>query len=615
MCGIVGYLEAQGLRSQDEARRRLEGMRDRLRHRGPDDQGSWIAPSGCVALGHRRLSILDLSPHGRQPMASTDQRYHLVYNGEVYNYRELRRELAECGHSFRGHSDTEVVLAAFCQWGPEASLARLNGMFAMALWDSQRQSLLLARDRFGKKPLYYGRVGEAWVFASELKALRTLPEFANGIDRSALTLYIRFGYVPTPLTIYEGISKLPAGSYLWLEPPFQALPYSTWKPQGGDLESVLRRAVQSRMVSDVPLGAFLSGGIDSSLVVALMQEVSTQPVRTFTLGFQDDHYDEAVYARRVAHRLGTQHSEHYVTPSEALEVIPLLPTMYDEPFADSSQIPTYLVSRLARTQVTVCLSGDGGDELFGGYNRHLWAPPLWRALAWIPPGLRRFLARWLAIVSLEKAGRWLGHRVAYPQDKLTKLGELLTTESPRQLYKFLVSPWRNPENLVMGGTEPLTLIDSEPFTADMADWMMHLDARTYLPDDILVKIDRASMAVGLEARCPLLDPEVARVAWSLSTREKIRGRQGKLPLRKLLYQRLPPDLFERPKAGFSIPLGSWLRAQLRPWAENLLARIPHQGFLNPDPILQRWRQHQEKRRDWSASLWTILMFQAWLEQH
>lgn len=612
MCGIAGFTCNSATAAQQAW---LEAMNEAQRHRGPDDRGSWLDPEGRVGLAHTRLSILDLSPLGHQPMASADQRYQMVYNGEAYNYLELRQELSELGHRFRGNSDTEVLLAGFCQWGPEETVARINGMFALALYDRERREVFLARDRLGKKPLYYGWLAGGWVFASELKALRALPHFSAGLDPQALALYLRFGYVPCPLSIYAGIAKLPPGCATWLGASGRAEPraYRPWKSRGLELEQALAEAVERRrLASDVPLGAFLSGGIDSSLVVALMQEQSTQPVRTFTLGFRDPAYDEAVHARAVARHLGTEHTEHYVTAEEALAVIPRLPQMYDEPFADSSQIPTYLVSALARQQVTVVLTGDGGDELFGGYVRHQLGPRLWGMLRWFPPELRLLLGRLLSGLSTSGLGAALAGRVPAAEARLTKALELLSVRDPWQLYKDLCSPWRQPHRLLAEPVDPPVFSDGEPLNGSFAEWMMRMDQRTYLPDDILVKVDRASMAVSLEARCPLLDPEVAACSARMELRDKIRGGKGKWCLRQLLARRVPGELFERPKAGFALPMGRWLRNELRPWAEELLRQIPSQGILREGPIRERWAAHQAGKRDWSMSLWTILMLQAWI---
>lgn len=617
MCGIAGFLQLTERFTPEQARARVEGMRDALIHRGPDDAGTWLDPGGRVALGHRRLSILDLSPEGHQPMASLDQRYHLVYNGEVYNFLDLKRELESFGHPFRGGSDTEVLLAAFCQWGVEATLPRLNGMFALALWDSRERRLCLARDRYGKKPLYYGKVGSAWAFASELKAFCALPEFTRSLNRHAVGGFFRFGYVPAPLSIYEGVVKLPPASYCWLTDE-NPTPYRYWAVEESTLdqgfasleqvEEALLKAVKIRMVSDVPLGAFLSGGIDSSLVVAMMQEQSSQPVRTFSLGFKSSTHDEAVYARKVADHLGTQHLEYYVSPSEALQVIPSLPHFYDEPFADSSQIPTYLVSRLARTQVTVALSGDGGDEIFGGYNRYLFAPKVWKWLNTFPLWLRQAAAHLLRAVPMHRIAPLLSGKVSYPQEKLAKLAQLLPCRDAADIYNSLVSQWQHPERLVLGlpkSPQP------EPVSGDFVNWMMMRDACTYLPDDILVKVDRASMAVSLEARAPLLDPIVTQLAWRLPRQQKIRGGEGKCILRQLLYKRVPAEMFQRPKAGFSLPLGDWLRGELRDWAEAMWAGAREEGLLRAPVIEKAWKEHLSGHRDRSAALWTVLMFQAW----
>ena len=614
MCGIAGYIEPPGRRRLEEARARLANMCDALKHRGPDDQGVWVEGEGRAGLGHRRLSILDLSPLGKQPMESANGRYVIAFNGEIYNFLELREELCRLGHTFRGGSDTEVLLAAFSQWGPEQTLPLLNGMFALALWDCEQQALLLARDRFGKKPLYYGQIGESWVFASELKALHQLPDFGARLDRDVLVSYVRYGYVPTPDCIYENFRKLTAGSYLWLKGSFRPVAFPKWKGKAADFPTLLREAVARRMISDVPLGAFLSGGIDSSLVVAVMQELSNRPVQTFTLGFSEANYDEAGFARRVAERLGTEHFEHYVTPRETLEVVPRLADLYDEPFSDSSQIPTFLISKLARSRVSVVLSGDGGDEIFGGYNRYLWGPQIWRILRLIPLAARRIVAKLIARVNLGAVVPIFGSNFAYPQDKLTKLAELMSIASPTELYLSLVSPWRQPGQVVLGGQERTAAWRSSSPARQLASFMMEIDQVTYLPDDILVKVDRASMAVGLEARAPLLDPDLAAWAGSQPLHLKIQGKVGKLALRRELYQRLPRELFERPKAGFAIPVALWLRKELRDWAEDLLSGIPGDGYLNERPIQMRWKQHLAGQRDWSASLWTILMFQAWLRR-
>lgn len=621
MCGIVGFLEPPRRRSPAETRSRLERMRDALRHRGPDDQGSWFDEASGIALGHRRLSILDLSPEGHQPKASADGRYCMVYNGEVYNYRELRQELEGHGHLFSGRSDTEVVLAAFVQWGFEATLPRLNGMFALGVWDSERRRLLVARDRYGKKPLYYARFADSWFFASELKSLKTLDDFPGCIDRRALSLYLRYGYVPSPFSIYSGVWKLPPASWMELDTDSSTAPKVYWEVpstsgareavSNEEIEQALVASVSRRLVSDVPLGAFLSGGIDSSLIVALMCEASPHRVRSFSLGFAESSHDEAIYARRIAQHLGTEHTEHYVDAREALEVVPMLPSLYDEPFSDPSQIPTYLVSRLARQHVTVALSGDGGDEIFGGYNRYIYGPRLWRQLSKLPLWFRRFGAALFRVLPWGRLIGGLGGRFAYPHEKLTKLSEVLDVTSAEELYSRLVSQWPRPEELLAVEEPPSKLLSARP-SEDFASWMMRMDCLTYLPDDILVKVDRASMGVGLEARAPFLDPELAELACRLAPGQKIRDGQGKQVLRQLLYKRVPRSLLERPKAGFSLPLGEWLRSELREWTESLLGQVRQASYLRWEPVERRWRQHLRGERDWSASLWTVLMFQAWL---
>ena len=617
MCGIVGYLG-----SSNQTADQLEAMAHRIVHRGPDDHGVWLGQDGMVGLAHRRLSILDLSPEGHQPMASVDGRYQIVFNGEIYNFRELRQQLQPRGHTFRGGSDTEVMLAAFQQWGVQPSLRRFSGMFAFAVWDSQQRELTLARDQYGKKPLYYGKINGAWFFASELKALH---QPGLSLDRMALSNFFRFGYVPAPRSIYQQVGKLPPGSSVVLRAngeasqveSFWTLPRSSAPSLIGDplqaVEEALRNAVRRRMVSDVPLGAFLSGGIDSSLIVALMQQMSSEPVQTFCIGFEDKASDESPYARAVAQHLGTRHTEHRLSAQESLSVVPLLPRMYDEPFADSSQIPTYLVSKLARSQVTVALSGDGGDEVFGGYNRYFFAPRLWRGLSLAPVFLRRLLAAAVRGLSVELLARLIP-RVSLAEHKITKFLALLDVRSPGDLYSGLMGMW-DPTPVLGMRPEP-GLIESFRWSSDFSADMMELDAKTYLPDDILVKMDRASMAVSLECRAPFLDPEVAQVAWSLPTASKLRSGKGKLVLRTLLEKYIPRDLLERPKIGFSLPLGDWLRGPLRGLAEDLLNadRLRRQGLLDVDYVSNRWRQHLSGKRNYAASLWCLLMFQSWHDE-
>lgn len=616
-------------------------MTDAIRHRGPDDEGAWYSAEHGVALGFRRLAILDLSPTGHQPMLSPDSRYVIVFNGEIYNFGSLREELLAEGHTFRGTSDTEVMLAAIYHWGLTAAVQRFNGMFAFALWDVQTRTLHLVRDRLGVKPLYYGWLGKALVFASELKSLRAYPAFRQEIDRNALALFLRYSYIPAPFTIYQGIYKLEPGHILTVKPGADVgdeRKESYWSaraavengiahPFPGDaqealeaLDSLLTRSVRLRMIADVPLGAFLSGGVDSSTIVSLMQKQSRLPVRTFTIGFHEAGYNEARYASAVAKHLGTDHTELYVTPDQARAVIPRLPTLYDEPFADVSQIPTFLVSELARRHVTVILSGDGGDELFGGYNRYLWSMRIWNMVGWAPLSLRRMAARGLSFLNPVRWGKILAPTgLPNPSDKIHKLAEVIRTSAREGIYLDLVSHWKYPDQVVIGGQEPLTaLTDSARWvnTATFAERMMSLDLITYLPDDILAKVDRASMGVSLEARTPYIDDhEVVEFAWKLPIGWKIRGGQSKWILRQLLYRYVPLGLIKRPKMGFSVPIDAWLCGPLRQWGEELLEerRLRREGFFHPAPIRQRWKEHLSGVRNWQYCLWNVLMFQAWLE--
>lgn len=593
----------------------LSGMTQALQHRGPDDAGLWCDPASGIALGHRRLSILDLSPLGHQPMFSADGRYVLAYNGEIYNFQTLRSELAALGHAFRGHSDTEVLLAAVSQWGFEDSLRRCNGMFAIALWDRQQQQLWLARDRLGEKPLYYGWAGDVLLFGSELKALRMHPEFRADIDRDALAQYLRYGNVPAPRSIYRGIGKLAPGHVARINGRHcQVWPY--WSAvdaaqQGqrqpfvgdvqealGQLDQLLRDSVKLRMAADVPLGAFLSGGIDSSMVVALMQAQSSRPVKTFTIGFHEAGYNEAEQAKQVAAQLGTEHTELYLSWQDALAVVPRLPTLYDEPFADSSQIPTFLVSELARRQVTVSLSGDGGDELFFGYKRYFQGLAFAQRWGRLPTPLRAAL---VACVPSQAQGR-----VA------RKLRQIAA--GPDAFYRDISSLWPQPAALLVDGDEPAAA--PLPADLDFASRMMLGDMCGYLADDILVKVDRASMGVSLEARVPLLDHRLVEFAWRLPLDLKLQQGQGKWLLKQLLYRYLPETLLARPKMGFGVPLATWLRGPLRDWGEALLSpsRLREDGYFRPQPVQDAWLAHQRGERDASYALWAILMFQAWLHK-
>ena len=649
MCGIAGFIRDGGF-SPEAGRDTLQRMVRVLAHRGPDDSGCWMDPAAGIALGHRRLAVVDLSPHGHQPMHSACGRYVVAFNGEIYNFLHLRDQLATRGHRFRGHSDTEVLLAAIVEWGIRGALERFNGMFAFGLWDCGERVLHLARDRAGEKPLYYGHVAGGIAFASELKAFRAHPDFVGEIDRNAVAMYLRHSAVPAPYSIYTGIRKLPQGTLLSLRHPYPSLPdpqpywtaasvaeAGTSSPLSGsvaeatdELDRLVRDAVRLRMVADVPLGAFLSGGIDSSLVVAAMQAQSGTSVQTFTIGFGEGTYNEAEHAKRVAKHLGTEHTELYVTPTDALAVIPRLPAIYDEPFADSSQIPTFLVSELARRHVTVSLSGDGGDELFGGYPRHFWG--LVRArMEWMPNGLRRVFARVLArtpdaawdgifrglrpIVPKRFGAKSLSHRAR-------QMTELLALPDPDTLYSALATHgWNGTgwNNVVLGVDDVPPLSAAHTWRGSpsaYAERMLYLDLVTYLADDILAKVDRASMAVSLEVRVPLLDPRLIEFAWRVPLALKLRGGRGKWLLRQVLYRYVPPELVERPKMGFCVPIDTWLRGPLRDWAETLLdeGELRRHGLLDPRPVRAMWRQHLEGKRDRHLELWDVLMLQAWLRE-
>jgi asparagine synthase (glutamine-hydrolysing) len=647
MCGIAGFVDLGTRTSAENGESLARRMADALRHRGPDDAGVWSDAGAGAFLAHRRLSILDLSPAGHQPMSSVSGRYILVFNGEIYNHGDIRKELdGLASRSWRGHSDTEVVLAAIDQWGMRGALDRFVGMFAIALWDRRESELTLARDRAGEKPIFWGRFGDIVLFGSELKALRAHPGFKAEVDREALALFLRHSCVPAPHCIYRGVRKVQPGTLIRLRSRGSPAVETYWSARGhadaglvrrweGDeagaateLERLIGQSVAMQLVADVPVGAFLSGGIDSSLVVALAQSRSSRPIRTFSIGFAEEQYDEARFARAVAGHLGTDHTEMYVSPAQAMEVIPSLAGIYDEPFADPSQIPTFLVAQLARRHVTVSISGDGGDELFAGYNRHTQAERLQHLASSLPRAVRRALAAGLFSVSPSGWDRLFGPisatmpgrlRHANIGDKLHRVARLMRAGSV-DLYRDLTSHWTE-EAVVIGAGVP----DSErdfadgnrpafPGFAETAAW---LDFVGYLPDDILVKVDRASMAVSLESRVPLLDHRVIEFAWRLPMEMKLREGGGKWLLRQVLYRYVPRKLLDRPKMGFSIPLHAWLRGPLRSWAEALLdeKRLSREGYFNPRPIREKWSEHLSGRRNWQYWLWDVLMFQAWSERN
>lgn len=651
MCGFVGFLGG-GPSDPTANKNLLARMADTISHRGPDDSGYWSDEDRRIGLGHRRLSIVDLSPAGHQPMRSASGRYVIAFNGEIYNHLQLRDQLRSVGKApaWRGHSDTETLLAGFDAWGIQETIERAIGMFAFAVWDRETESLTLGRDRIGEKPLYYGWQGSGaasvFLFGSELKALRVHPAFENRINRSALCLQLRHNYIPAPYSIYEGVGKLPPGSILRLslkmrEPKVtrywsavQTVASGMANPFVGSaeqtvnkLEALLKDAVRQQMMADVPLGAFLSGGIDSSTVVALMQAQSSRPVKTFSIGFHEESYNEAEHAKAVARHLGTDHTEMYVTAEQAMAVIPRLPAQYDEPFSDSSQIPTFLVSQLARKHVAVSLSGDAGDELFCGYGRYRMTANLWKKLAAVPLPLRRFAASSLTSISTQSWNRMAGvmgsvlpesFRSVNIGDKVHKGAVLLESKSVDSLYLSMVSHWQDPTQAVIGGHEPPTILTGDvgiDQSTDNIERLMALDLLSYLPDDILVKVDRAAMGVSLETRVPFLDHRVVEFAWRLPLNLKLRDGQTKWALRQVLYRYVPKALMERPKMGFGVPIGDWLRGPLRDWAEPLLdrARLQKEGFFDPAVIREKWDEHLSGRRNWQYHLWDVLMFQAWLD--
>jgi len=644
MCGFVGFVDRVCSRGKEDGEAILRRMADTLTYRGPDDAGYWFNSKKKIGLGHRRLAVVDLSSAGHQPMRSVSGRYVVAFNGEIYNHMQLRQELmASRGLSnWRGHSDTETLLAGFDIWGVQETIERATGMFAFAVWDDQESTLVLGRDRIGEKPVYYGWQGEVFLFGSELKALKQHPAFKAEIDRNAITLFLRHNYIPTPYSIYQGISKLQPGCLLSISASSPEPRVCTYwsaadvivngvkKPFLGTadeavnhLERLASDAIGQQMMADVPLGAFLSGGIDSSTIVALMQAQSTRSIKTFTIGFHEEGYNEAEHAKAIARHLGTDHTELYVTPEEAMAVIPRLPMLYDEPFADSSQIPTFLVSQLAKQHVTVCLSGDAGDELFCGYNRYQITNSLWQKFSMLPVSLRMLMAK--GITSFPPQGwNYLAKYIPGSQrynnigDKLHKGAGVLASRSVEELYRGLISHTCEPATLVIGGEEPPTLLTEDiAYFGGLSDVqrMMALDLLTYMPDDILVKVDRAAMGVSLETRVPFLNHRLVEFAWTLPQSIKLRHGQAKWPLRQVLNRYVPRELIDRPKMGFGVPLHDWLRGPLRDWAETLLdeKRLCREGIFDSVLIRKLWCEHLRGKRNRTYLIWNILVFQAWLE--
>lgn len=663
MCGITGFYQSNSLNNRSDRSGIVSAMLDRLSHRGPDDCRIWMNAKREIVLGHNRLAIIDVSENGSQPMQSVSGRFCIAYNGEIYNHRELRNELMKYGARFRGHSDTEVLLAALEQWGIQKTLCKLAGMFAFALWDAAQEVLYLVRDRVGEKPLYYGWLGNSFLFASELKAFRAHPDWRGDIDRNVLASYLRYNYVPAPFSIYRGVYKLPAGSFLAVHGqaieqrqaiiPFpvasptkgEIVPVSYWSlperykvltadeeqsaaSEGAvaELDQLLCRVVEQHLYADVPSGMLLSGGIDSSTIAGIASAHCQSKLKTFTVGFSEAEYDESRYAADIARYLGTDHTQVHVSAREALDVVSDLPTIYDEPFADASQIPTVLISRMARKSVKVALSGDGGDELFGGYNRYLWLEKMHNIRKWLPPTIAKAVAYLLVSLSpasWDRAYRLLPRIVATRRrvgESLYKLAESLSASDPREMYWRAISQWSSPDSTVKGGFELDTLSVSRyswgQFPGGYIQDMMYLDSVSYLPDDILVKTDRASMSTGLELRAPFLDTRVVDFALRQPLNVKIRNGQTKWLLRQLLYKYVPRQLVARPKMGFAVPVADWLRGPLKDWAESLIneKRLMSEDYFHSRPILDCWKDHLSGRRNHQYRLWGILMFQAWLEQ-
>lgn len=648
MCGLAGVLSTNNIPTTSV----LSAMTNAIHHRGPDDHGAWIDSTAGIGLAHARLAIVDLSPAGHQPMKSLSGRFVIAFNGEIYNHLELRAELEtnNPGIRWNGHSDTETLLAGFDYWGIHETIKRSVGMFAITIWDKEENNLTLCRDRLGEKPLYYGWQDDIFFFGSELKALTAHPSFNFQINRDAIALFLRHSCIPAPHSIYKNIYKLMPGSLVTVSiaNPNPAIEYywsasqvakngisnplsENEKANVDALEKTLLGAIKLQMAADVPLGAFLSGGIDSSTVVALMQAQSDRPVKTFSIGFHEEQYNEAHYAKAVADHLSTEHTEFYATPEDALEVIPKLAELYDEPFADVSQIPTYLVSKLARQHVTVSLSGDAGDELFCGYNRYLLTNKIWRYLGKMPLWIRNIISACILFFSpstinaiagpicrlLPKKYKSLSNQLG---DKLHKSANVIKAKNSADLYRRLISIIQDPENYALGSSESATsppYIDNELHSNNGIEQMMLTDILGYLPNDILTKVDRAAMGVSLETRVPFLDHRVVEFAWRIPMKYKLHNGEGKWILKQILFKYVPQNLIERPKMGFGVPIDSWLRGPLRDWADALLnaERLSSEGFLKPDAVQRLWREHLSGQRNWQYQLWNILMLQLWLEKN
>lgn len=647
MCGIAGFI--LGREPDFEGLCTLNSMASAITHRGPDAQGSKLIKNGRLGLAHRRLSIIDLSDAGAQPMISQNGQYTIIYNGEIYNFPSIKNKLEKLKYNFRGHSDTEVLIASIEVWGLQKTLQMISGMFAFVLWNNQTEKLTLVRDRIGEKPLYYAKTKQGDViFGSELGALRPFPNWTPEIDRNSIALYLRHSYIPAPYSIYESCWKLKPAHFLEIDfskgkPEInEPVPYwsasAEWNKEKLNLsdedaiqklETELQKTVSEQMIADVPFGAFLSGGIDSSLITAMMQSTSSQPIKTFSIGFHEEGYNEAEHAKQVASHLGTDHTEFYVSSEEAMKVIPHLAKIYDEPFADSSQIPTYLVSKMAKSSVTVVLSGDGGDEIFAGYNRYFWAERIWKYIEKIPRPIRKTIAKSIVLISptkLDSIARLISKIIINIKkynnvgDKLHKIASFLPAHDEFDVYHKLVSNWKSPSELLKSGAEyptELTTNRNWPLNTSFTELMTYLDLVTYLPGDILTKVDRAAMSVSLEGRIPFLDKRIVEYGAKLPQHQKVRDGKGKWILRELLYRHVPKEIIDRPKMGFGLPIDQWLRGPLKQWAEELLSaeKLDASGFFESEPIQTKLKEHLNNSRNWQHHLWTILMFQAWLEEH